>query len=186
MTAQQFSEFQEEIQEPSFGNPEIIFEFLTAIIISKPLLKDKIELGISSLIFILLFYGWAGIIFFAILLPVCLISFYSQFIGMNTLRIDFISQTVSVKNKFLLLEWRRKLLRMKTEFAFSDIIEIGHKHGPFRDRLGRGIKRRSLIYFETDSDWEIFAAQFSNEEEAESFVQTLRKFIPAKEKSGPA
>ncbi len=181
MTARQFSAFQEEMKGQFSDNPTIIFEFYTATIITRAFLRDKIELAFSSLPLLLLVFGWPGIIFIGLFLPVWLIYFYSQFIGVGTLTIDFITKTVTIKNKFAFLNWRRRILKVKSEFAFSEIIEIGHKHGPFLDRLGRGIKRRSLLFFETDSDWEIFASQFSNEEKAENIVNALRKFLLNKE-----
>ena len=181
MTALQFSAFKEEMNGQFSYNPAIIFEFYTATIITRSLLEDKIVLAVLAIPFFLSFFDWPWLIISALILPVWLIYFYSRFISMGKLTIDFISKTVTIKNEYDLLNWGRRIFKVKTEFAFSDIIEIGHKHGPFLDRLGRGIIRRSLLFFETDSDWEVFASQFSSEEKAENVVNTLRKFMLNKE-----
>jgi len=181
MAARHFYAFQKEMVGQISENPVIIFQNNTVTVTTPVFLQDKIELAVSVIPILLSFFSWPWLIFGLLLLPVWLIYFYSQFIGVGSLEIDFLTEMVTIKNKYAFLNWRRKILRVKTIFAFSEIIEIGYKHGPFLDRLGRGIKRRSLLFFETDSDWEIYASQFKNEEEAEIFVNALRKFVLGKE-----
>jgi hypothetical protein len=181
MAVHHFDAFQKEMAGQSPKNPAISFQANTVTVITRSFFPNVLAILLLLFLIGLSIINWVWLIGLILILPVCLVNFYSQFIGIGILEIDFFMETVRIRNSYTFLNWMRKIFRVQSEFSFSSIIYIGHKHGPFLDRIGRSVSERSLLFFETDSDWEIFAGQFENEEEAERFVQLLRKFLPYKE-----
>lgn len=178
-----FSDFRNEVEKTSFTNPKIKFDSHSITVIARPDLSDLTDLFII-LIFSFLFL--LKTILLVISVP-CFVLFWHRlfvnFKGCGIFRIDFVLETINIKNRLVFINVARRIFGITTENRFSSIKEISYTENSLIDKLGYlRFKKRYILFLETFKDIPIAISQFEREKDVKAIVSILKKFLLSKEK----